>query len=612
MRDIFQQKQQEEKQKKKLNVYDGLPSKSDLIAPDGVVDKEDHLKVGSRYVRCYVFTEYPTEIFVSWLETMYELGEDIDVSYHIYPVPNRDAVNQLDNIATQAMTRLGFIENRLRDFRSQTEVEERAADAKAHRDAIQRGEDRLYYVSVLVTVGAKTLEELDKKCLVLEEVLGGRGAHIRRPLKRQTEAFKSVMPMGNNYLPDIYRNFNLGGAVSLFPFLNAELFHEDGVLLGVNQYTGAPVFYDPFLGPPTLINHNIAIFGESGAGKSTAIKLLVARSALNLTKSAIVDPEGEYRETVEHLGGETIKLKNDQLSGINPFDIAEEEGKLNLRGKTLDIIKLISTMIEGVGSKLESQEVAAVEHAIMEEYRERGITEDPESLYEPYQEPDMLGYKRKEMPTLSSLHGRLKNYKEAERTHTLLRSFLKDGVMGIFDCQTEVDLSSPVAVCFDVSELEEKFLRPLAMQVVLQWIFEQFAKSDLQKKLVICDEAWMLLKYKETADFLENISRRGRKLVTGLVTATHSFHEFNNSPKGMAVQENSATTLIMQQNPKDINTIQDQLNLPEGQMEVIKSLQTGEALLYMGSEAAVVRFVVAPYEEHFVETGITKARKENE
>ena len=243
--------------------------------------------------------------------------------------------------------------------------------------------------------------------------------------------------MGKNYILDAYRNFNLGATVSLFPFNNAELTHTGGVLLGTNKVTNAPVLFNAFIGPPVLLNHNMAVFGQAGSGKSSFIKLYVARSAVSGVRTVIIDPDGEYGPLVRALNGVMVQFENDRPAMINPFDIEEEVDSdgtrsVHLVEKILEMKSLISVMAEGSGSSLTPEELSEIEIAIREEYVSRGITEDPDSLREPHTAPDMIGYKKKKMPTLSSFYERLKKMFPESRLLVILKSFFERRHAGHF------------------------------------------------------------------------------------------------------------------------------------------------------------------------------------
>lgn len=590
-----------------------MPTINDLIVSDGAIVNTDHIRIGERYARAYFVVQMPNEIFVTWLEEIYQMG-DIDVTVHLNPAENHAVIKDLTHRITQYESQL-YIEQKKGDIYNVTLLKSKAQDAWALRDAIQLNRDKMFYVSVQMLVSADTMEELNRKGRYLEEKLGGRGVHVRQAFLRQMDGFRSIAPLGENLLPDVYRNFNLGAAVAMFPFNNAELTHTGGALLGVNKYTGAPVFFNAFIGPPELLNHNLAVFGVAGSGKSTFIKLYAARSALSGVRTVIIDPEGEYELLTKQLGGALVRFENDQPASINPFDLEPEvdasgAASVRLVDKVLEMKALLSVMIAGSGSRLDAEGSALVEAAIMDDYRMRGITDDPASLSEPHTAVDMIGERKKQMPTLTSVYNRLSAIAPGSSLLVTLKPFLKGGTLGIFDGESTVQLKDAPVVCFDVSQLEEKFMRPLAMHVVLGWTWEKFVKKHPNtKKHVVVDEAWRFMKYEDSANFLEDMSRRSRKRVAGLITATQGFYEFTGTQQGKSILTNSAAMLLMQQSTSDYAAVQELLHLPEGQMRELRIFNQGDGLLRMGGNAAVLRVGTFPFEQNMIATGVSAIKK---
>lgn len=588
----------------KLDVAGGVPDISDLVAPDGVYVGEDHLRMGERYARVFHVTELPPETYVTWLEDVYRIG-DIDITFHLYPGKNHDVINELTHKISQHQSQL-MIEEKKGNIHNISVLERRVRDAWRLREAIQTNQDKVFFCSIQIMISADSKEDLDRKSRYLEESLGARSAYSRINIFEQLEGFKSIAPLGQNLMGNTYRTISLGGAVSMFPCNNAELNHPDGTLFGINRFTGAPVFYNLHIGPPVLDNHNMCVFGVSGSGKSSFIKLYTARSSLKNVRTVIVDPEGEYDRLCEILNGVFIQFKNDEPAMINPFDLEEEDGNVYLLDKILEMRSLISSMVEIAGSKLNAEELSKIDNSIKAEYETRGITHEADSLYEKQTGRGMIGRRKKAMPTLSDIHNRLKEEGSSERLVSILEPFLAGGTLGIFDGPSQVNIHNAHLVVFDVSHLEEHFMRPLAMQVVQEWAWEKFMKKDPTiKKQIIFDEAWRSMKYENTADALENFSRRSRKRSGGLITATQSFHEFTLKPQGKAILTNSATTMLMKQKDTDIDSVKQLLGLPQGQVDILLSQGTGDVLLRHGNIATAVHVNPTDFEMHIIETGVS-------
>lgn len=595
--------------KKGIDLFNNIPSVPELVFPDGFYIDRDYVRVGKRYYRVYAVTDYPQSLYIGWLDEVKQLG-NIDISVHIFPGEPRDVVNQLTRKITQYQSQYMLDEERGNIYDLGV-LKKAVRDLEALREDIQMNRDKLYFVTIVLAVSADSPDELDKSSRVLEGVLAGKTVRARRAFLRQDQAYKTLVPVGENRYDDCARNFNTGAVISLFPFASPEFSHKKGVPLGVNLFTGSPVIFDNFIGPPALTNMNVGIFAQAGAGKSFLVKLLSLRGALLGIRTVFIDPEGEYSRLAEKVGGTAVKIKVNGRHVINPFELEEEEGE---RGSTVDILQkvnevknLVGMIVEGVAKdKLTAVELSVIEDTVQEVYREKGITGDPDSLYVSKtvsEEGVYVGRRKKEMPTLSDFAEKLAGKEDGKRIATILKPFLKGGTLGIFDGQSNVKLRDVPLVCFDISDIRDEFLRTYAMYVVTGWIWEKFAKKNVDvKKRIVVDEAWMFMKYRDTAHFLENLSRRARKRNTSLTVASQSFIEFSGSQEGRAVLTNAATVFLMRQAPADIDSVQEVFRLSGGQRDFLLSCGVGEALMMAGRNATALKVVASDYEKKFIST----------
>lgn len=566
-----------------------------------LVDR-DYLVIGTRYVRVFFVTQVPRRLEVSMFTDLYRLG-DVDVSIHVEPVPDAEVLKELTyKITRMEAQRLVQLKRDKTDELSK--LNKAINDADILRSRIQSNEDGLYLVTIQILVGADSLEDLNVVSRRVEATLGGRSIHLRRAMFRQAEALRSVAPLGTNLLSDVCRNFNRGATVALFPFSTADLAHPRGVYLGLNSKSNAPVFFDAW----NSINYSICVFGAAGTGKSYLVKLLTGRSVIEGVRTVIIDPDGEYRLLMERLGGVHIKFFPDRLAGINPLDLEEEIGedgktsRVNILEKVAEVRELVAVMFQGVaGERMTNVEVGLLDETIRDLYRSRGFTADEASLYTTRY--GTVGREKKPMPTLSDLYVALQAKLPAtERLVAALKPYVAGGSLSIFDCQSTFDLTGAPAVCFDVSALEDRFLRPLAMHVALGWTWSKFVKKNLLKKRIVVDEAWKLLKYEDAANFLERAVRTGRKWNVSLTCVSQMFLEFTESVQGRAILANSDTVMLLRQSETLIDAVQQFFRLTDGERQTLLSLAKGEVLLRQGRDAAVVRVVASPVEEWFAET----------
>lgn len=583
----------------------------EIISPDGIFIDRNYIQINDKYIRVYYFTDYPSSVQIGWLDDL-KLFSNTNISIHIFPESNGAAIKKLTGKITQFQSQL-IIDENAGNIAELGILQKASESLEMLRENIQMNRDKLFYVTIIIAIYADSLSELEHSAKTLEEVLASKSIKARSAIFRQEHGFKSLVPLSENFLDDSSRNFNVGAAISLFPFASPEYSHKQGIPLGINLFTGSPVIFDPFIGPPTLPNANIAVFAQSGAGKSFTMKLIALRSALLGTRTVFIDPDGEYRPVVQKVGGVHIKLEPDCKHIINPFDIEadiDDDGIefVDLLQKANEIKALISMVVEKISkTPISAYELSLIEDSILEEYRNLGITKDPKSLYEQsYQEVDgkyFIGQRQKRMPTLSSFVERLSQKPGGEKIAQILKPYLRGGTMGLFDGQSNVDLKDALLIHFDVSGIMDEFLKTYALYVVTNWVWEKFVKKNIkQKKFVIVDEAWMFMKYENTANFLENLARRARKRNTSLTLASQSFMEFSNSLQGRAVLTNSATVLLLRQSPTDIDAVQEVFHLSQGEREFLLSCGIGETLLKAGRNSTVLKVVASDYEKEFIST----------
>lgn len=602
---------------------DGIPAVQDLFIPDGLEEEKDYLYLGpSRYCRIFAISKWPRDVYVGWLDEIFSVG-NVDLAVHVRPVPDRKVVNDLTGKVVSAQSQWIVEKNRGSIMRL-PELENIIRDLETIREAIQCNRDRMFNVTVLITVHGTSEEDLNARCDRIEDILARRATEVRALTFRQVEALKSVLPAGNLCVHGrgTFRNLTLGGTTTVLPVSSAVLSHPTGVFLGFTT-ANSPVFFDPFIGPPWLPNQHVAVFGYTGSGKSVTLKVLCGRISLVGVRVIIFDLEGEYREALRNLyDGEIISVVAGVPAGMNPLEIEVERDPdtkkeyINISDKVADVRALVATIVRGFANRpLEPEEIAVLEEAVRELYAERGITSDPASLYEPGGKklPEggfaIVGV-RKRMPTLSDLHAKLQGKPATEKLCLILKPFLKGNSLGMFDCETSKDLTAPVVV-FDLSRIRDDFTKLYAMFVVLTWAWHKFALRHTGKKMVVIDEAWMFVKWPDSAQFLETLARRGRKHNTGLVIASQYVEEFLAREEGRAVINGCATNILLGQNPAVVDQVVEVFKLPKGMGERLQTFTDGRCIIKtggknlqeMGSNIAEMQVSVLPYEMPFVRTG---------
>ena len=458
----------------------------------------------------------------------------------------------------------------------------------------------------------------------------------------QEDAFKSNLPLGENKIAKMH-TFDRRSMATVFPFINSDVGHENGIPLGFNRQTGLPILYDNF--SPELSNYNMVVFGKSGAGKGVTIKTLIARSAVLMgIESLALDAEGEYGIVAEALGGINVVISPNSKTIINPFDIETEVTKdeitgrekvvLNVENKVEDVTQILLTMARGSTRSEDINEVTKqiIAESVAEEYASAGITNDVNSLYainsNTVMQSDYLGRRKKPMPTIGSWYRRLvqnanKNTNPDYRIHysyliKVMKQYVRElnGQMSYFDGQSTFDLLEGTSfINLDISSLEERFARPLAQQILLSWIWEKYVKRNSEdkskagKKRVLVDEAWMLLPYPEAVDFLNKMARRARKRNVSLAVVSQRFQDFYEKSEVQSVLTSSDTKLFLAQDKSEIQYIKEVFKLSEGETSFLTTCSRGQGLLKVGEQTAIIEIVPTKRELEFMETNINKLRE---
>lgn len=551
--------------------------------------------MGEYLVQSVFLTGFPQRINVGWLDPFLSHEGDLDLSVHVLPLSNREAIKAL----TEARARLQA-EMRLQGGSIALVDELRVADADldALRERIRDGHSRLCHVACGANLYARSREELEDRAAGLASDLASRSLHNRVPEGRNDEAFLTVAPIGLPALGDVryWHTFDTVALSTCFPFVAADIYHPGGVPLGVNLSTGLLVFLNAFHvrsdGRPGLPNKNMIVYASSGSGKTTFARVYAGRAAALGERWVILDPEGVYRMLVERLGGIYFRV-GDPKFRFNPGEVEVDEDPddgtpvIDLRGKRQDLLQLIGAMLGG----LSAAEEYILDEAIAEEYAARGITEDPESIWVReggVDEQGMIrhGRRKKPMPRLSDFHRRLiskcDRLPEGSQLVEGLRLYLEGGALDFFDYESNLDLSDPEAriIVFDLSRLEEGRARPLGMHVVLSWVWEKFVKKNPEhKKRVVVDEAQMFADHQDSMKFLETMARRCRKRNAGLMVISQDYHKFHQNLTTRAIHQNTCLYLFLKQTAADIGPLAETFRLSQGEQDFLLSAETGRGIL---------------------------------
>ena len=609
----------------------------EMIAPAGIdASHLDYLEIISnttRYARSFYVSSLPRMCtFPELFRDMYLFG-DINTSVYINPIPEERSQNELNRVINEIETERIVAEDR-GNINRESSLSQKRFDAEALRDQIASGFNKLYEASIISTIFAYNLQSLDAYTQLLSSEMSKNLIGIKSAWAMQEEAFQSNVPLMKNSIKRTH-TFDRRSMATVFPFTTSEIGHLTGIPLGVNKQTGVPILFDNF--SRELTNYNMVIFAKSGAGKSVTMKTLISRSCVLMNvESLALDAEGEYRAVAEALGGINVVLSPNSKTIINLFDIETETVKdeitgkertvLNVENKIEDVTQALVTMAKGSTRSSEVNELTKqiIAEAVADEYTRCGITYDPNSLYK--ESTGHLLYKeKKDMPTIGSWYKALQ--KKAEQNvdenyrfqYSYLLKVMKqyvrelNGQMAYFDGQSTFELLEGVPfINLDISQLEERFARPLAQQILLSWIWEKFVKKNSEdrkkatQKRVIVDEAWMLLPFPEAVDFLNKMARRARKRNVSLAIISQRFQDFYEKPEAQAVLTSSDTKLFLAQDKSEINYLKEVFKLSEGEAGFLVTCLIGEGLLKVGSDTAIIQITPTKKEFEFVETNLNK------
>ena len=613
----------------------------DLIAPAGIdASNTNHLEIvsnRSRFARSMIVSTIPRMCtFPEFLRSMYTFG-DTNISVFINPISESTSqtdlnrtINELESERIVAMDKGDINRERI--------LAQKRLEAEELRDQIAAGFNKIFESSIICTLFAYNLEDLNKQTEFLASEMSKTLIGVKPAWAMQEEAFKSNMPYCDNKIGKAH-SFDRRSMATVFPFFTSDVGHEKGIPLGFNRQTGLPILFDNF--SPKLTNYNMVIFGKSGAGKGVTIKTLTARSSVLMgIESLALDAEGEYGVVAESLGGINVTISPNSNTIINLFDLepeivrdeitGRERTVLNIENKVEDVTQALLTMARGSTRSTEVNELTKqiIAEAVAEEYADLGITNNLESLYtdeSPAFRKNFLGRTKKEMPTIGSWYKRiLKNAEQNDnpdyRFHysylaKVMRQYVReyDGQMAYFDGQSTFELLDSVPfINLDISQLEERFARPLAQQILLSWIWEKYVKKNSEdrtkatKKRVLVDEAWMLLPYPEAVDFLNTMARRARKRNVSLAVVSQKFQDFYEKQEAQAVLTSSDTKLFLAQDKSEIQYIKEVFKLSEGEAAFLTTCSRGEGLLKVGEDTAIIAIKPTRKEFEFVETNVNE------
>ena len=586
--DIAAQQRAQEQAEVEQAFLTGINTLRDLIAPSSLEFHSSYFRLGTKYGQTIYVYGYPRQLYTGWASPILNADEVLDVSMFIYPVETEIVMKNLRRKVTQLEADLAI--NNEKGKTRDPALEAALSDAEELRDQLQLGAEKFFRFGLYLTIYADSLDELNFVRSKVETMLGQQMLFSKVASSQQEQGLKSAVPQLSDQL-QIRRNMNTGAISTSFPFTSADLTQENGVLYGVNMHNNGLVIFDRY----TLENANMVVFAKSGAGKSFTVKLEALRTMMMGAEVLIIDPENEYQKLSDAVGGSYIRLSLNSDVRINPFDLPHvidaEEADNALRANIVTLHGLFRLMLGGTSAGqsigLSPNEEADLDQAIIDTYARAGITSDPLTH-------------NSTPPTIHNLYDTLVHMDgSGPSLAQRLRKYTTGTFAGIFSQQSNIDINNSMVV-FNIRDLEDE-LRPVAMYIVLSHIWN-IVRSEQKKRMLIVDEAWQLMKYDDSANFLFSLAKRARKYYLGLTTISQDVEDFMGSKMGRAIVSNSSMQLLLKQSSSAVDVLSDVFKLTEEERKRLSNFPVGQGLFFAGQNHVHIQIIASDTEHQLIST----------
>ena len=579
---------------KEIQLTTGKAEIQDFLAPSALKISSNNLQIGKKIARTIFIVNYPRYLSVNWLSPLINLPRMMDISMFIHPTDTGAILKKLKKKLTEIESQIA-IEQEKGKVRNPM-LETARNDIESLRDKLIQGTEKFFKFSLYITIYADSAKELDEIENEVVSLLDARMIVTKLALFQQDDGFHSTIPLGEDKL-FIANSMNSAPLSTTFPFVSSTLTSNKGILYGINRHNNTLVLFDRF----SLENANMVIFGKSGGGKSYASKLEILRSLMFGIDVIVIDPENEYEYLAQTVGGAYFKISLNSQHHINPFDLTtpgpDEDPEDILRSNIIELTGLLRIIL----GELSAEEESVLDRALAETYASRDITPQAD-------------FRTVTPPLLSDLKTILEGMEGGESMAKKLEKYTEGSFSGFLNQPTNIDITDTNFVGFSIRDMEEE-LRPIAMYVILHYIWN-LVRSKLRKRILVVDEAWWLMKYEEGASFLHGIAKRCRKYYLGLTTITQDIPDFMGSPYGKPIITNSSLQILFKQSPATIDVVQKTFNLTDEEKYLLLESEVGEALFFAGLKHVAIK-VVASYTEDQIITSnpeqilqIEKAKKE--
>ncbi|PIX89849.1 MAG: conjugal transfer protein TraC [Candidatus Moranbacteria bacterium CG_4_10_14_3_um_filter_45_9] len=554
----------------------GITTIRDFIAPPAIKLGSNVMQIGGVLSRTYFVVAYPRFLSTNWFSPIINIDFAMDTALFIHPIDTAEILKNLRKSSTQVQSQM-HIESEGGKI-SDPVLETALGDIESLRTNLQQGTEKFFRFGLYVTVYGNDEKDLNDKCQSIEAILEAQLVYAKPAMMRMDQGFATTRPLATDTL-DVANNLNTEPLSTTFPFVSSDLSSNEGILYGINRHNNSLILFDRF----KMENANMVVFAKSGAGKSYTVKLEVLRSMMFGASVIIIDPENEYKHLCDAVGGTFLKISLSSEVHLNPFDlptkIGEQEGADIFRNTVANLIGLLHLML----GSITPEEDSIIDRAIRETYAIRDITESS----------DFTVLTASSFPTMSDLYAVLENMEGAESLAARLERYTEGIFGGFLNRQTNIEVDNQLVV-FNIRDLEDE-LRPIAMYIILQFIWNEI-RTHMKKRVIVVDEAWVMMQHEDAAAFLFGIAKRCRKYYTGLTTITQDIGDFASSRHGKPIITNSSMQLLLRQSPSSIDLVAETFYLTDHEKFLLLESNVGEGIFFAGSKHAAIK-VVASYSE---------------
>ncbi len=556
--------------------------------PKEIRNNVDCLWINNKLFRTIYAHGYPRIVETGFLDKIVSSLGDFNLSLHIEPCSLENTMVLLNKELQKQ--RADLYAARLKNQLNPS-LEIKYRDTLKTLENLQKGEEKLFNVSLYITCKADTIRELDLLTKKIESELNSLLIIPKQPKFKMIKGLKSCLPLIENSL-GIKRNITTKGLSAFFPFTSSFFkFDDTGIWFGLNR-NNIPIIRDIF----KLSNANGICLASSGAGKSYLAKLFISRYLLNGTKVIVIDPQGEYKNLVEKFNGQRIDLSRASETMINPLDLMGHD----YPEKRLTLMDLMPVML----GELSEPQKSFIDRALTEAYEKKGIYMDAPETWD--NKPPILG---DVLEILKKIEKKVSNMEKITIRSLINRmNMYVNGVFSFMNKHTQINFNNKF-ICLDIGNLPKQ-IKPTIMFLILDYVYTKM-REDLNRKLLVIDEAWTLLSRAKEASYIFEIVKTCRKFNLGLFLINQEVEDMLNSKAGRSVLANSSYTLLLKQKPAVIDDIQKTFHLSNTERISLLTAMIGEGLLIMEDEHSKIKIVASDQEHNLITTNADEILKNN-